>query len=136
MNKGLTDFQRVCLQRIAEVFSTHHLEEPSFVRGEGSSGWYWATFLFDGQEHRIEVYPDNVVMHRGESHFECYMDEEWKSEEALIEGFATRLDRYLSGGPWGGPDEKGLPDLIMERVGRTARRLAGRPSSGSGSDEE
>jgi hypothetical protein len=123
MKTDQTAFQQGCLRRIGEVFARHHLEEPSFIRGEGSSGWYWANFSFNGEEHRIEVYPDIVVMHRGESYFECYMDEEWKSKEALIEGFATRLDRYLSGGPWAGPDEKGLPDSIKERIGQVLRRV-------------
>ena len=124
----LTAFQKGCIQRIQEVFSRHALDAPSFVPGEGSSGWYWATFSRNGQEHRIEVYPDIVVMHRGESYFECYMDEEWTSEEALIQGFATRLDRYLSGGPWAGPDEKGFPDALKEKVRKIARRIAGSSS--------
>lgn len=127
MNTGQTAFQQTCIQRLGEVFSRHDLDAPSFVRGEGSSGWYWATFSLNGQEHRIEVYPDIVVMHRGESYFECYMDEEWKSEETLVEGFATRLDRYLSGGPWAGPDEKGFPETLKEK----ARRIAGRIAGGS-----
>jgi hypothetical protein len=46
------------------------------------------------------------------------MDEEFKSESSLVEGFAGRLDRYLSGGPWGGTDEKGLPDRVKEKVKR------------------
>ncbi|HKI00414.1 MAG TPA: hypothetical protein VKK31_00395 [Thermoanaerobaculia bacterium] len=125
MRTEQTAFQQACIQRIEEVFSRHHLEAPSFMQGEGSSGWYWATFSLKGQEHRIEVYPDIVVMHRGESYFECYMDEEWKSEEALIEGFAIRLDRYLSGGSWAGPDEKGLPDLIKQKVEKVLRRFSG-----------
>lgn len=125
MNADQTDFQKTCIQRIGEVFSRHHIETPQFVRGEGSSGWYQATFPLNGQEHRIEVYPDIVVMHRGESYFECYMDEEWKSEDALIEGFATRLDRYLSGGPWAGPDEKGLPDILRDKMKTIVRRIAG-----------
>ena len=125
MNTDQTDFQKDCIQRIGEVFSRHHLEPPTFVRGEGSSGWYWAIFSLNAQEHRIEVYPNIVVMHRGESYFECYMDEEWKSEEALIEGFATRLDRYLSGGSWAGPDEKGLPDVIKNKVRGIVRKVTG-----------
>jgi hypothetical protein len=60
-------------------------------------------------------------MHKGERYFECYMQEEFVSEQALIEGFAVRLDRYLSGGPWAGPDEKGLPDVIKEKVSRLFR---------------
>lgn len=125
MSNGQTVFQRACIQKIGEVFSRQGLDAPPFVRGEGSSGWYWATFSLNGQEHRIEVYPDIVVMHRGESYFECYMDEEWASEEALIQGFATRLDRYLSGGPWAGPDEKGFPDVLKEKVRKIARRISG-----------
>jgi hypothetical protein len=40
--------------------------------------------------------------------FESYMSEEFESEEALREGFAARLDRYLGGGEWAGPDEPGF----------------------------
>ncbi len=44
------------------------------------------------------------------------MPAEFESETALIEGFASRLDRYLSGGPWAEPDEKSFGESLTEKL--------------------
>jgi len=47
MKTDQTAFRQACIQRIEEVFCRHHLEAPTFIRGEESSGWYWATVSAD-----------------------------------------------------------------------------------------
>lgn len=116
------EFQEACIRRVREVLIDHGLQEPLFHCEGGKSVYCSTLFKFRELAHLLEVYEDIVVMHQGEQYFECYMPEELKSDAALIEGFAARLDRYLSGGPWEGPDEKGLPDLIKEKVKALFRR--------------
>ncbi len=98
-------------------------ELAPFVLGEGKS-WYWSIFRFHGQEYRIEVYDDIVVMHQGEDrYFECYQTEEFSSDSSLIDGFVGRLESYLRGEPWEGHDEDGrlvkLAKGVMRRFGRS-----------------
>jgi hypothetical protein len=108
-------FQEICIPRIVGILQGHGID-ARLTLGEGSPTWYWTTFLINAREHRIEIYSDIAVMHQDDRYFECYMPEEFENGSTLIEGFATRLDRYLSGGPWEGPDEKGLPDDIKGRI--------------------
>ena len=62
-------------------------------------------FEFGGVVHVIEIYADTAVMVSGPYIYEVYMKDEFQTEASFIEGFATRLDRYLIGGSWAGPDE-------------------------------
>lgn len=120
--EGSRAFQQSCVERLQEVLATHGYNEVAFEYITRGHPYYLARLDFENRAHEIEVYEDGPVMHRGEELFEPYMSEEFESEAALREGFATRLDRYLSGGPWEGPDEPGL----WESVRRYVRRLAGR----------
>jgi hypothetical protein len=113
-----TQFQLNCAQRVLEVFSSHGAFTPDFVLGEGSPHWYWSSFRFRQELHRIEIYPKIVVMHQGDRYFECYLAQELVNEQTLIDGFATRLNRYLSGGPWASTDEKNLSELVKDKVSR------------------
>lgn len=115
-------FQGLCGERLSQVMLRHG-RDVSFKHVNGDPGPIAVVFEFDGRTHEIGIYEDTVNMREGKSLFECYMTEEFESELALIEGFATRLDRYLSGGPWEGPDETGLPDLIKGSVKRFFRWL-------------
>jgi hypothetical protein len=83
---------------------------------------YVAEIDFQGRPHKIEVYETGPVMLSGKQLFEAYMPEEFESEEALRESFAMRLDRYLGGGEWEGPDEPGF----WESLKLTFKRLFGR----------
>lgn len=77
--------------------------EFHFKVGKGVTAW--TTFEWRGDEYDLAVFPDNVNMREGGSLFECYLTREFKNDAALIDSFAKRLDRYLSGGPWEEPDE-------------------------------
>lgn len=120
--KGGHEFQLRCVQRLSEVLAKHDQVNRNFRHFTNGLDRFVATVIVDGRAHEIGVYADSVTMWEDDKLFECYMPEEFTSESALIEGFATRLDRYLSGGPWEGPDEKGLLDLIKEKVKALFRR--------------
>ena len=115
------EFQQACIERLSQVLKKHK-KEGSFEHQVNGLVRFTVVFDFEGRTYEIGIYKETVTMWEGRSLFECYMPEEFESEPALIDGFATRLDRYLSGGPWEGPAEKGLPDLIKENVKRLFRR--------------
>jgi hypothetical protein len=114
--KGGKEFQQKCVARLLEVFVENGLDEVRFERRSNGLNWFAAEFTLKGRQHTVGVYERDVTMTAGDSLFECYMRHEFASEEALIESFAARLDRYLSGGPWEGLDEKSFPELIKEKV--------------------
>lgn len=113
-----TVFQRLCIRRIGEILASHGLQTPTFQRQD--RGWFLGEFRFRERAYRIEVYGDMVVMHEGRYYYEPYMREEFKSDQTLVDGFATRLDRLLSGGQWEGPDE-GMLSAIKVKLTKLFR---------------
>lgn len=120
--RGGRIFQELAVQRLTEVLVKHGKSEAGFRYVTQGFPHFSTDFDFKGKMHNIAVFVNDVTMYEDDSLFECYMPEEFKSESALIEGFTNRLDRYLSGGPWEGPDEKGFLDLIKEKVKTFFRR--------------
>ena len=112
------EFATKCRDRICRVFLDLGLEPPAFEWREGDLKYLAGEFDREGRKYRIEIYDENVVMHEGKRYYECYMRGEFRSEEALIEGFAVRLTRLLSGGPWEGHDE-----TAVGRVWAYAKRI-------------
>lgn len=102
------EFQESCVSSIREVLARHGYGDVKFEYVTGDLPCYVAELEFQGNQHEIEVYEDGPVMLSGKQLFESYMPEEFESEEAFREGFAMRLDRYLGGGDWAGPDEPGF----------------------------
>lgn len=101
---------------VSSVLKTHQIVDSSFIREDGDkTPWRHLTFFWEGEDHRIEIYRDEVVMHQGDRLFEPYMPREFESNEAQIRGFCERLDRYLSGGDWEGPDEVGPLGRFLKR---------------------
>lgn len=117
-----SEFRERCRARLVGVFAGLGLQLPRFreVRGERPS--LTAQFEHQGRSHDIEIYADDVVMLEGKSLYECYLRREYRNDESLIEGFASRLSRYLTGGSWAGPDEQGWPEKVADGL----RRLLGR----------
>ena len=109
-------FQAAAIEKIMAVLEKKEAG-PKFQLDAGARKTFWTSFQFNGDEHILAIYEDNINMTQGPNLYESYMPEEFKSDEALIEGFTTRLQRYLSGGGWAGPREKGLPDVIKEKLG-------------------
>ncbi|MCI0423968.1 MAG: hypothetical protein L0312_32945 [Acidobacteria bacterium] len=116
------DFQRRCHDRVLQVFKELGLPRPVFRDMSGERPSLTAGFEHRGKTHSIEIYSDDVVMIEGESLYECYLRSEFRSEESWIEGFASRLSRYLSGGDWAGPDEEGWPEKAAEGLKRLLHR--------------
>ena len=118
----LKDFREPCRDRVMATFSALGLDVPGFREVEDAN-YLLAEFEHRGRTHRIEIYDDSVVMLEGRHLFEAYMAKENESTQSLIDGFTTRLSRYLTGGPWEGPDEKGPIDRVRAAAGAALRSL-------------
>ncbi len=116
--QGNREYQAACVERLLEVLRRNGYAEVRFEYRSDGLPRYVARFELQGKEHQIEVYDNGPVMTRGEQLFESYMPREYESEEALREGFAARLDRYLSGGEWAGPDEPGLWESVKRSLAK------------------
>lgn len=68
--------------------------------GPLGSEFLTARFSLAGQEHRIEIAADIPMLYVGDRRLECYLAEEFVSEEALAMAFAGRLKRLMAGGSW------------------------------------
>jgi hypothetical protein len=112
----LSPFQTASQSLLREVLDRHGVRYEGFnVEDRDKQPWLRAEFHFQELPHRIELSKDMVVMWAGDAEerlFEPYLASEFKSERALAEGFARRLDRYLGGGDWAGPEELGLWDSL------------------------
>lgn len=112
-------FQKSARSKLANVLAKHGIDQ-GFQESEDADGrpWMLCVFEWKGEEHQIEIFEETVVMTKGRQLFEPYMPEEFTSDEAQICGFCTRLGRYLSGGTWEGPDERGWAGRILRRLRR------------------
>lgn len=120
--QGSRTFQASCVERIRGVLAEHGYADVTFVRRTDGRFRWVASFVFQGKRHKIEVYEDGPVMLCGKQLFEPYQPEEFQDKQALREGFATRLDRYLSGGSWEGPDEAGVWESLKASLKRIFSR--------------
>jgi hypothetical protein len=55
------------------------------------------------KEYVVAIYDDEINIVQGPNLYECFLPDEFGSDEALVESFATRLRRLLSGGDWATP---------------------------------
>lgn len=115
-------FQAAAVEKIQAVLEKHGIKTEGFRLNLGARKAYWASFPFRGEEHTVAVYDDNVNMQQGPNLFECYMPDEFKSDASLIEGFSSRLDRYLSGGDWAGEGEEGPLAGVRKRLAQAFGR--------------
>lgn len=123
LNQGNpTLFQKLCIPRVVATLQSHQIE-AQFIPGEGNITWYWATFSIGDRKHQIEIYPSIAVMHHDHLDSEDLIPGEFKTMSTLVESFASRLDRYLSGGPWKEPHEGYLPVLLEEQAQQRLRFL-------------
>ena len=106
--EGGPEFQALCVTRLGEVLAANGFGKVPFEYVEGDLGCYAAQFVLLGKRYEIEVYETGPVMLCGEQLFESFMPEEFESDEAHREGFVTRLERYLGGGPWDDYERIGL----------------------------
>lgn len=113
------DFKVRCRDRVLEVFASLGGEAPTFRALRGDLEYLSGDFQHEGRTYTIEIYDENVLVQEGKHRYECYLREEWVSEESLLNGFASRLTRLLSGGPWAAPGE----GSFLSRVGAAIKKL-------------
>lgn len=107
-------------QRAVSFVLRRHGIDPDFkTQIHNGKSWLSHSFVRNGQRYRIEIYEDSVVMHQGDRLFEPYMTQEFESDQAQIQGFCERLDRYLGGGDWEGPNEDGPVIRFFRRLFRS-----------------
>jgi hypothetical protein len=128
-------FRDECRDRIAGVFVACRLRPPDFRRWGDREVRLLARFEHAGRIHEIEISEDDIVMTQGKQLFECYLREEHRNPESLIQAFTYRLGRYLSGGDWARPTEPGLRAWVCGGFRRLVRgwREGHRPRPGDGS---
>lgn len=114
------DFRSNSRERIFSVFSSVGTVAPTFDDSPGER-YLIGQFELRQVPHTIEIYDDTIVMHAGKHLFECYMPEEYRTEESYISGFASRLGRYLRGEEWAGPTERTIGGLIRHSLSRLMR---------------
>jgi hypothetical protein len=123
-SRRLSYFQMECRDLLEGILRRHAIQNDGFAIQGCENVWLRADFQFRGRPHRIELSHDMVVMWAGENTeqlFEPYMSAEFKTDRTLAEGFAARLDRYLGGGEWAGPDEGGIWELLRSKLRRLIR---------------
>lgn len=120
--QGSREHQAACVETLLEVLRRNGYADVRFEYQSDGLPRYVARFEFQGREHQLEVYDSGPVMTSGAQLFESYMPGEYESEEALREGFAARLNRYLSGGEWAGPDEPGLWESVKRSLAKSFGR--------------
>jgi len=123
----MSSFQIEALDRITSLLKTEGIAElSSSLHGE-SPAWVGIVFLHNDKEHRVEIYPDFVVMHQEEHYYEPHLADEFKTGDALLHGFLARLTRYLTEGRWGGARE-GVPfDSLKRFFSKIIARKSGLP---------
>ena len=122
-------FKETAVKRLNQVLSAHGITEGAF---EEAGPDHLRRFVrHKGEEFVIGVTTGMVVMESrdGRCRYEPQLRQEFSSGQAMIEGFATRLDRLLGGGPWELPDEV---DSLVDKLIALGRRVFGRSSPKSG----
>jgi len=104
----LSKFMDVAEERITRTLQAHGFD-VKFERIERQrDSWRYCEFRRACVSYSISIYKQDITMTAGEHDeqlFECFLKREYVTAEVLIESFAGRLDRYLSGGLWEEPDE-------------------------------
>lgn len=102
----MTAFQDNAERCLRAVLAKHsiHIE---FTSTSGKDPIRSGSFETSRGKYEITI-TDDIAMTRGDDEelFECFLPREYEDDQVLMESFARRLDRYLSGGPWEEPDEK------------------------------
>jgi hypothetical protein len=94
-----TPFQEAAIPKVTDVLRRHGIEAVIREAALGK-GFLEAVFQFAGRLHVIELGSDFIQMEEGESLFETHSWRSQQPREAMIDEFATRLDRFLGGKGW------------------------------------
>jgi hypothetical protein len=115
------DFQLAAMSKLNHLLKENDVAAGNFCLNVGAQRAFWTSFFFNGEEHVLSVYEENINLTQGPNLYECYMPEEFESDETLIEGFAARFKRYLLGGEWKGEDEIWFLDKLKSVLKRALR---------------
>lgn len=112
-----TPFMVTCQEEVSKAFGSVRLDPPEFsLAGVGEQEFLTATFVLNGEQHRIEIAKDIPMLYVSDRRLECYMPEEFANEAALARAFGIRLRRLLSGGSWTDPEEKSYLGRLMGKL--------------------
>ena len=122
-------FKEAAVKRLNQVLHAHGVTEGAFE--EVAPDHLRRVVRLQGKKFVIGVTTGMVVMEStdGRCRYEPLLRQEFSSGQAMIDGFATRLDRLLDGGPWELPDEV---DSLVDKLIRLVRRVFGRSSPKGG----
>jgi hypothetical protein len=104
-NGDPTAFQVAAVQRFSHLLREHGMEFDEFRLNLGAKRGFWTSFMLNGREHILTVYPDELNILADRDLYENYLRREFKSKDILIESFARRLTRLLQEGIWELPEE-------------------------------
>lgn len=114
-------FQERCFESVMEVLRRHQIGGVEIQSYKGRSPWVAVRFRYLDRDYEVGIAEDDVSMTSGPSLFECYRRDEYESLRALSESFSGRLDRFLGGGDWDPPREKGFLLTLATKLWRSLR---------------
>ncbi|HKO55052.1 MAG TPA: hypothetical protein VJ276_04180 [Thermoanaerobaculia bacterium] len=91
---------------MADVLREHDVDFEPFRLNVGAKRGFWTSFMLNGREHILAVYPDELNILAGPDLYENYLTHEFESGEIRIASFARRLTRLLEEGKWELPEEE------------------------------
>lgn len=71
--------------------------DPDF---EEQNDTRYVEFDWKGKRYIIAIFAGELNMREGRNLYECYLRQEFSSEDAYINAFCSRLDRFLHDGEW------------------------------------
>lgn len=92
-------FQTEAAARIDRLLAAHGIPHGGFRTGGGVPPVIFTTFGRPDGSYEI-VISNNIVMTHGRQLYECFLPLEVRSDEALLDAFLQRLDRFLTGRGW------------------------------------
>jgi hypothetical protein len=98
-------FQQKAVRRLSDILRAHNVEFHDFRLNVGAKRGFWTSFLFDGIDHILAVYPDELNIVTESRLYESYLRREFQSPEALRGGVSQRLTRLLEARRWELPEQ-------------------------------
>lgn len=107
---GPNEFQKKAMERVDGLLAQYGYPIPEWTFKGGKKSVVYAEVDIKDEAFMIEAWEDCVQMEADEGRrlYEIYLPEEFESKQSELEYFLIRLDRFLRGGPWAGPDETGF----------------------------
>lgn len=102
-NSGQSEqFQERVVRAVRAVLSRNGIDAEFVSDGDAR----YAEFCWRGAAYVIAAFTSEINMREGPNLYECYLREEFASEEDYIVSFCSRLDQFLRNGEWKIPRER------------------------------